>query len=374
MKNIKNILVVANSARSIVCSAKKAGYTVFAIDRFGDVDTQKCADKSLFIGNADQLYEMAESLGMVDAVILGPGYENLKFKNTLNNPAIIMEKAGDKSKLPGKLERMGIPHPETVPVNRAQNIGFPLMLKPKLGSGGMRNMVVRNEEELASFQDKHDADTFIAQEFVEGIPCSASLISTGDEAVVVALNEQLIGIPWLTRLPFAYCGNITPFLTDFRNEMIQYSEQIALEFGLTGSNGVDFIQTEQGIVVIEVNPRFQGSLDTIEMSTGLNILDAHIRSFAGELPELKEPECFAAKTIMYANEKITIDQKISDALLKCMNMERAADIPRTGAIIQPDEPVTSVLATAKTRGAVLEKVRATSGCIKDMLEPGIHLE
>lgn len=235
-------------------------------------------------------------------------------------------------------------------------------------------MVVRNEEELASFQDKHDADTFIAQEFVEGIPCSASLISTGDEVVVVALNEQLIGIPWLTRLPFAYCGNITPFLTDFRNEMIQYAEQIALEFGLTGSNGVDFIQTEKGIVAIEVNPRFQGSLDTIEMSTGMNILDAHISSFAGELPGLKEPECFAAKIIMYANEKITIDQRISDALLKCMNLERAADIPRTGAIIQPDEPVTTVLATAKTRGAVLEKVRATSGCIKDMFEPGIHFE
>lgn len=109
MKKMKKILVVANSARSIVCSAKKAGYTVFAIDRFGDVDTSKCADKALYIGNtpADRLRELADSFGRVDAVILGPGYENLKFENALNNPSGVMEEAGDKSKLPQKLERMG---------------------------------------------------------------------------------------------------------------------------------------------------------------------------------------------------------------------------------------------------------------------------
>jgi len=42
--------------------------------------------------------------------------------------------------------------------------------------------------------------------------------------------------------------------------------------------------TDKGVQVIEVNPRFQGSIDTIELSTGLSIFDAHIKSFDGELP------------------------------------------------------------------------------------------
>ena len=129
------------------------------------------------------------------------------------------------------------------------------------------NSVVSDEDELAAIQSKSEVYEFIAQEFVEGIPCSASLIGTGDDACVIALNEQLIGIPGLTKLPFAYCGNVTPFVTDWKREMIEYSRQIALEFGLIGSNGVDLIQTEKGAVVIEVNPRFQGSLDTIELSS-----------------------------------------------------------------------------------------------------------
>ncbi len=363
-----NVLVIANSARSIVCSAKKAGYTVFALDRFGDVDMRQCADKAELIhgGQENRMHELAESFGDVDAVILGHGFENLDFKNTLNNPKEVMEEVNDKSKLPRKLSSMGIPHPETESIDKARGIGFPLMIKPKVGSGGMRNTIVSSEEELALLKERTDAQEFIAQEFVRGIPCSASVISTDDDAVVVALNEQLIGLSWLTGLPFAYCGNITPFHTKFSNEMIQYAEQIALEFGLLGSNGIDFMLTERGIEVIEVNPRFQGSLDTVELSTGMNIVDAHIKSFACELPKVRKTACFAAKAIVYANKKVVIGKRVSDMLIRCMESGRAADIPQPKAVIQPDEPITTTLATAKTRSIVLEKVEKSARCIKGM--------
>lgn len=364
------VLVIANNVRSIVCSAKRAGYVVYALDRFGDVDMRRCADKAelLEIMPEDKVQKLAESFGEVDAVILGPGFENLKLENTFNNPREVAEEISDKSKLPGKLKSMGIPHPETESINRAGGLGFPLMLKPKSGSGGMKNMVVRSEEELSFFKERYDAQEFIAQEFVEGIPCSASVISNGDKAVVVALNEQLIGVPRLTRLPFAYCGNITPFHSRFDKEMIQYAEQLAVEFGLMGSNGVDFILTEKDVEVIEINPRFQGSIDTVELSTGINTFDAHIKSFAGELPQIKEAECFAAKAIVYADKKVEINKRISVGLMKCMDKGQAADIPQQGCVIQPDEPVTTMLATAKTRSLVLQKVCKSARYIKNMTE------
>jgi predicted ATP-grasp superfamily ATP-dependent carboligase len=362
------VLVIAKSARSIVCSARKAGHTVCALVCFEDLDMQRCADKSLFIESMPRLYELANSFGDFDAVILGPGFENLRFNNIFINPTDVIEKVGDKSKLPRKLSSMGIPHPETRAVNSASSLGFPLMIKPKSGSGGVRNMIVRNEEELDFFKERCDADEFIAQEFVEGIPCSASVISTGDDAAVIALNEQLIGVPWLTRLPFAYCGNITPFHTKFSNEIMHYAKQLVLEFKLLGSNGIDFILTEKGIQVIEINPRFQGSLDTVERSTGMNIFDAHIKSFAGELPLLKKPICFAAKTIVFADNKVVIDKRISETLARYMTMGLAVDIPQQGLVIQPDEPVTTMLATAETRQMVLEKVSKSSHYVKCMFE------
>jgi predicted ATP-grasp superfamily ATP-dependent carboligase len=370
MKKVKKVLVVGNSVRNIACSARKAGYIVYALDRFGDVDTRNCANKAQILENipGNDLHKIVESFGDIDAIIPGPGFENLKLKNALSNPLKIIEYVGDKSKLPGKLNSMGIPHPKTESVNRSDGMGFPLMVKPKAGSGGMKNIIVRNETEMKNFQNRSDSNDFIAQEFVKGIPCSASLISTGDDAVVVALNEQLIGTPWLTRIPFAYCGNITPFHTKFKEEMVKYALQIALEFKLQGSNGIDFMVTDKGVQVIEINPRFQGSIDTVELSTGMSIFDAHIRSFDGELPELRGFQCFAAKTIIFTEKELVITPEFSDTLIKCMNKGRAADIPTRGVVIQPDEPITTMLSRARTRTAALDTVRKSSQHIKRRTE------
>jgi predicted ATP-grasp superfamily ATP-dependent carboligase len=370
MKGVKKVIVIGNSVRNIACSARRAGYIVYALDRFGDVDMQKCAHMSQIIENMTdkELQRNIESFGSVDAVILGPGFEHLKFETALNNPEEIMEEAGNKSKLPKSLGSMGIAHPETESIDKADGMGFPLIIKPKSGSGGMKNIIVRNESEMNLFRKRVDSHEFIAQEFVEGIPCSASVISTGDEAVVVAVNEQLIGIRRLTRLPFAYCGNVTPFETKFREEMEEYSKQIAIEFKLQGSNGVDFMMTDKGVKVIEINPRFQGSIDTVELSTGLNVFDAHIKSFSGELPELMGPRCFAAKNIIYTDKKLKINRDISDTLVKYMSKGKAVDIPRSGQEVHPDEPMTTILATARTRKMVQEKVSRSARYIKGKTE------
>ncbi len=367
------ILVIGNSTRSIVCSAKRAGYTVYTLDNFCDVDMRKCADSSFLLKNASRkkIYELAWTFGEMDGVILGPGFEKLEFKNVLGNSPDVAEKVNDKLNLAKELHSMGIPHPETEPLSKASGLRFPLMIKPRCGSGGMMNSVVTDEDELAAIQSRCKTSEFIAQEFVKGIPCSASLIGTGDDACVIALNEQLIGVPGLTGLPFAYCGNVTPFVMDRKSDIsdvIEYSEHIALEFGLIGSNGVDLIQAENGVVVIEVNPRFQGSLDTIELSCGMNVFEAHVKSFSGELPKPQKFQCFAARNILYAGKNTVVNERLYEKLIKCMKMGRAADIPEKGMIVKEDEPLTTLLETGMTRETALEKVEISAQYIKRMTE------
>jgi predicted ATP-grasp superfamily ATP-dependent carboligase len=364
------ILVIGNSTRNIVCSAKRAGYIVYALDNFCDIDMQNSADKAFLIANASEkkIFQLALTFGETDGVILGPGFEKLKFKNILGNRDEVAAEVNDKLKLAKKLRSMGVPHPETEPLSKASGLKFPLMIKPKYGSGGIQNFTVMDEEELAAINLRSDASEFIAQEFVKGVPCSASLIGTGESACVIALNEQLIGISGLTRLPFAYCGSVTPFITKFKNEMTEYSKQIALEFELLGSNGVDFIQTENGIVVIEVNPRFQGSLDTIELSCGINIFDAHVRSFSGELPKPGKYKCFAVRNILCACKNIQVNERLFKRLVRCMKIGRAADIPVKGWTAGEDEPLTTLLETGRTREIAIEKVERSARYIRRITE------
>ncbi len=63
--------------------------------------------------------------------------------------------------------------------------------------------------------------------------------------------------------------------------MEKLAEELVLDFKLLGSNGVDFLVTETGPIVLEINPRFQGSLDTVEKAMNINLFEAHVRCFKG---------------------------------------------------------------------------------------------
>lgn len=190
------------------------------------------------------------------------------------------------------------------------------------------------------------------------------MICDGSDARTIAVNEQLSGIPWLNAYGFRYCGNITPLDVDedMRKRIARTAEEIVAGLGLVGSNGVDFILKGKIPVVIEVNPRFQGSLDSVELSTGISVFQAHIKSFDGRLPERCREMRFAGRAVLYSSERFRIDHDIR-RITSCI-----ADIPQPGTVIEMGEPVLSILATGSGRDEVMislkERRDAIVGSVK----------
>lgn len=379
---MQNILVIGFNTRNVVCSASRAGYTVCSIDAFCDFDLQDCAYASKFLEckTVQELHQleasrikaqMAEFGLEFDAIVPGSGLETLNH-NEFSCPVLAsspdsMQKASDKLYLSKKLEAMGIPHPHCYSPEELDAIEYPVMIKPVSGGGGIFNRVARNKqellsilEELFSLNPELTEQALIIQEFLEGVPSSVSLLSTKNEALSVAVNEQLIGIPWLSRLPFAYCGNITPFRTDKAEEMEALAEELVLEFELLGSNGVDFLVSKKGPVVLEINPRFQGSLDTVEKAMNINLFEDHVGCFRGELPEKPEAKCFAARGVIYSDRELFIDRKLMNLILR----EKGADIPSQGTVVEPDGPLTSLFACTSTREEAVLSLKRGANRIK----------
>jgi predicted ATP-grasp superfamily ATP-dependent carboligase len=340
------ILAIGISVRNIACSAARAGHLVIAIDSYCDIDLERCAVKSALISKDFGEESLQEYINRFspDAVVLGPGLEEMSVKGVriLNNTQRKIAQVSDKLWIARWLDDRGFP---TIPTQLSvEGMGYPAVIKPRKGAGGEGCRLVRDGNELKLEEGQ------IIQRFVEGHPASVSVIGNGRDAKAIAINEQLIGASWTGASGFRYSGNITPLAMPSQG-IARMAEEIVSELELVGSNGVDFLLTGKGPVVVEVNPRFQGSLDTVELSTGMNVFKAHLESLEGLLPGTPEPRRTAGRAIIYAEEDLRIEEDLSGSV------EGMTDIPRAGSMLKRDDPVASILAVGTGREDVLCRLR-----------------
>jgi predicted ATP-grasp superfamily ATP-dependent carboligase len=221
---------------------------------------------------------------------------------------------------------------------------FPAMVKPRRGAGGWRNAIVPDIQGLADWEALYPDVPYIRQEPVEGIPASVCCITNGSRACAIAANEQIL--QGNGDSAFGFCGSVTPLEHPLRQRMMVIAEQIAAASGCTGTIGVDFVLGTSQPYAIEVNPRFQGTVDTIEMAYDCNLFQLHVNTCAGSLPSslLREKQ-FAVRSILFADQDMTI----SADLKSCKNF--LADIPYPGTSFDAGQAVVSVFGWGGTRGA-----------------------
>ncbi|VVB63417.1 ATP-grasp domain protein [uncultured archaeon] len=143
--------------------------------------------------------------------------------------------------------------------------------------------------------------------------------------------------------------------------MAAMADEIVSDLGYVGTNGVDILQTQNAPVVVEVNPRIQGSLDAVEMSTGKNIFQAHVDAFGGILPEKPTPKKVAGRAILFADENVKIGEPLTRLIL---GKDWITDVPRPGSVIKKSDPVASVLATGRGRAEVLDLLMARTTMLR----------
>jgi len=358
MHQIRKILAIGYSVRHIVCSGSRAGYEMYAADAFGDVDTKRCARRYYPLDPLQlhaELKNLKEVIDKVDGLIIGSGFESADFsflndadrRKILGNAPEKTREISNKAGLSARLDDLSIPHPLTYTgrellerIEKAKHFRYPVVAKPAYGGGGIANFFCNNEKEL--FRCATQLPEFLYQEYIRGRHASVSTISTKIAAMSVCLNEQLIGVGSLSAPgPFVYCGNISPFVTKFSDRVCELAEELTGGLGLMGSNGVDFVITDDGPFVIEVNPRLQGSLDTVELSTGLNLVDAHVGAVRGVLPERVMAKRYAVKAIAFAKQE--------GVMIEDFAIEGIVDIPERGRVLKPGEPIATGIGIGDNR-------------------------
>jgi|Deesub1362B_J571_1020462.scaffolds.fasta_scaffold00807_8 hypothetical protein len=332
------ILIVGTNVRNIAESAKKAGHEVFALTKFDDEDLKLYAKVEKITGDVDWVMERVKGLAeeLNAGVILSTGYEDLKVNAEIlgTNPKEAA-KIKDKLRFYRSLEKAGILFPEFVNIEDAD-----VICKPRIGGGGERTFLNKT---LHLEKDRE----YIFQRYINGIPCSISLIA-GKEVYPIASNEILAGWKEMNAENFRYSGNITPLVnSEAKKELAKIAIETAELFDLSGSIGVDFVLADKPYV-LEINPRFQGSLDSIEWSYDINLFKLHMLGVEGKNIEIPKPKRYAARAIFFAEKHVEIKTNLAGNPF-------FADVPPAG-FYKKDEPLVSILASGHSRENILGKV------------------
>ncbi len=354
----ESVLVIGYNSRVAACSARRAGWEAYSLGHHSDIDLLKCVKKHVcFQEEPEDLKQYLRQLD-VDRVVLGSGFEDadIPASKVLGNDPKIAKNVVDKVWLARKLDALGIPQPELFD---RDNVRYPCIAKPIVGGGGHKNFVVRDESMLPP------EDEYFLQELVTGMPLSTCTFSTGSEAIAATVNEILVGKKWLgTDLPYNYCGNVTPYITKFSDEMHAISERLIPELGLVGTNGIDFVVNRDGPKVLEINPRFQGSVDAVELATGENVFQAHVDAINGKLRPFKIRQ-YGYRAILFAPRPLQVNADLSDAM--------RADVPPVGTIYKKGDAICTQLGKGRTRGEASSMVREGVRQVKKLLRaPGRH--
>ena len=321
LKKAKNILVVGFNTRPLAYSLNKAGYDVFVVDFFGDIDLYPCVKDSIIVikklgSNYSTMkynytefltrftIEMLDNHSNIDYLIIGSGLDDAfkerktilnKFAgdghgiSSLNNGVKTVIKARNFDLLHQILKANGYIVPKTRNLKTLQNIDsefeYPFILKKKTGSGGINIDKINNEFNLnIKLKQISDSETsnWVIQEYIEGLPVSCTVIANGEECKVISVNRQIIGLDFVNApKQFMYCGNIVPGNILPREEALikEISLLLTKELKLKGINGFDFVLKKNYPYLMEINPRIPGSIRGSEEAMHLNLLKLHILSF-----------------------------------------------------------------------------------------------
>ena len=356
-------LVLGVSTRAMVESAVRGGHDVVAVDFYGDRDQALVAESYALerdLGlplTAEGLGEAARRIG-AEAVVYGANLENHAAvvaqlageHELLGNPQEVLREVRDWALLRRACEESGVAHPVTLLPGEEAGAVTGRWLRKRVRSGGGHG--------VGRWDGRPLDEDHVLQSEVDGVSASVAFVADGRDCRILGLSEQLIGRAALGSSGFGWCGNILPLgLSPMESaaanaEVRHAASTLTRRFGLRGVNGMDVVigRDRRGIVrphVVEVNPRYSGSMELLEDAGAVNVFSAHVDACAGTLPDAGAARSAApgsvGKAIVYARRGVTTPG--TGAWLA----RGVRDVPRSRETIAAGHPICTVVAEGRDR-------------------------
>ena len=350
MPSIEDVLIFGASARAAAFSAIRAGLRPRCVDYFADADLAAvCPATAIDARQINvELERIAASQGRPRWFYTGP-YENRpdlverlsRESQPLGNRAETLRAVRDPWSVASVLKRRGMAAPGLARIVDDPPERRRWLVKPLASAGGLGVRIWDGSTD-------DDASHYL-QEFIDGPTLSALYVAARGAARLLGIARQEQGAP---EAPFLYRGSVGPWpvADSVAAKLDRLGDLLAAEFALVGLFGVDFILVDDEPRPIEINPRYTASVEALELAARRSILAHHLRAcLQAELPHAPAPSSsIVGKRVIYASHpirfpEVPIPRFPSDGF----QVPPIADVPRPGSVIQPGEPIMTVLARGR---------------------------
>jgi carbamoyl-phosphate synthase large subunit len=278
-----------------------------------------------------------------------------------------IDQAEDRIRFAGLLERLGVPQPEggmaesvEEALTLADRIGYPVIVRPSFVIGGLAIEFAYSPDDLVrqlALATVVDPDRPVrVDHYLEGIEVDVDAVCDGEAVLIPGLLEHVERAGVHSGDSIAFFPPQTVSEAD-QGLIVATMERVCLALGSRGLVNAQFIVRDDGVYLIEVNPRASRTVPFLSKVTGVPMVELAVRIALGETLDalgwagglLPAPPLVAVKAPAFSTTKLRgLDPSVGPGMQSTGEVIGLADDPRvamakalTGASLVPPRAVGS---------------------------------
>ena len=253
--------------------------------------------------------KLAKFLHEKNIKILGTDFEDI-------------DAAEDREKFEELLEKLDINRPKGKAIwsvkegiKEAENLGYPVLVRPSYVLGGQGMEITYDEAKLSKYLEsaflRDSKNPVLIDKYLTGREIEVDAICDGKDILIPGIMEHLerAGVHSGDSITMYPSQNVTD---EIKAKILDYTKKIALELNVLGMVNIQFIEFQNELYVIEVNPRASRTVPYISKVSNVPIVDLATRCMLGEkLADLgygtgvyKEPKLVSVKVPVFSMSKL----------------------------------------------------------------------
>ncbi len=195
----------------------------------------------------------------------------------LNSSSDAIKVVASKLKTYQQLQVENLPVVCTQKLSEAICFTYPIIIKPDDGVGCEATFIIDGQQSFDLLMHSLNKDRFVIQPWVTGQSASLSVIFFDQGAQLLSYNKHLIDIrQGQVHLMACFVGEKTEYWEFYQSMVLQLAGCLP---GLRGYVGIDVVETVQGPVIIEINPRLTTSYVGLRKILKINPATLIMQSF-----------------------------------------------------------------------------------------------